>query len=369
MRGIKRFAAIMAVLAAGLLAGCAAAGQPDDMAYVITMGVDRTAAGEVEISAQVPSIAEESEAQKYLFMSASGATFPEALDVLEASSQRRLNLTQMKTILFSAETAGEEGFWELLTDILYTEQIFGDACLVVTLNPAKELLQAQKAVIGMRLCHSVEAAIRHYQEHGYAPVSTLADVYYRMNAYTSDPVGILAATSDGEDFRAVAPDALGAAWPGALPRTGENANEYVGCALFAAGRMVGMLDGREEELRGTLSGEVHSLDWSQGGRNARLQVKKRALRVDISGERPVIGIELGLEMEARSRTPDAQALAESVAGAIEDLVTKCQSLKAEPFGLANVAARQFLTVAAWKDYGWREQFPRAEVRVRVEVWS
>ena len=355
--------ALCAMLAAGYCAG----GQPDDMAYVISMAVDRADPDQIEISAQVPSIVEGDQDPGHVFMSAAGATFAEALDVLEASSQRRLNLTQIKTLILSRELAEGDGCADLLRDMLFTEQIFGDAHLVMALGSARELLAAQKAVIGMRLCHSVEAAVRHYQDHGYAPRATLSDVYFRLCATGSDPVAILAATADASHTRALPPGGMGRAWPGSLPRQGENANEYVGCALFAGGRAVGLMDGMEEELRGVLAGETGTVNRSLGGAWARLSLTRRKIRVDTAEDGPKIDIYLAFSMESGAVAPDRAVLCRQMEEEIISLIETCRSLGAEPFGFADIAARNFLTLPDWEAYGWRSRFPGASLRVKVEI--
>ena len=363
---------LAAALCAGLLlGGCAGSKQPDDMAYVISLSVDRLETGELEIAAQAPTIVgggEQGQGEsEYTFMSAVGKSFGEALDVLEAASQRALNLTQMKTVIVSRELAEEPGFRDVLDDIQLTPRIYGDARLVVSLNPARELLMAQKAVIGMRLARSVEAAIRHYQEHGYAPEAGLADAYFRMHSAYSDPVGILAATAEGEETEYLPEGRLGDAYPGRLPRTGENRNEYCGCALFAGGKMVGMLTGQEEEMRGLVSGEVKKTGWAGGGETAEMRVTKRKVSVDLTGEEPGIEIYLRLRMEMVGKGPGKERAAREMEAEIRSVIQKCQRLGTEPFGLAEIAAGQFLTMDDWIGYDWHERFARAEARVRVEV--
>lgn len=355
-----------------LLSGCMPSKQPNDLAYVISMSVDRLDNGEIEIAVQMPAIAsgtgDGSGSSDYAIMSASGATFSQALDVMESTSQRALNLTHMKTLICSADLASEEDFSQLLTEIMLTYRLYGEASLVISMNPARELLTAQRAVIGERLAQSVAASLDHFTEHGYTPRVTLSDVFFRMHSVYSDPVGILAATADGAHFRAIPPDRMGDAYPGALPRTGANQNEYYGAALFSRGRMVGTLTGLEENLRGALTGDIRQMPRSYEGKAIRLSVIwPGRYEVDLSGERPRIHVSLHLRMISLNTPPDPEKVAAYVEQDLMALFQKCQSLRCEPFGIAETAAAQFAALEDWRACDWREMFARAEISVEVGI--
>jgi len=357
-----------------LLSGCMPAKQPNDLAYVISMSVDRLDNGEIEIAVQLPAIASGSGdgggSSDYTLMSAAGATFSQALDVMESTSQRSLNLTHMKTLICSADLAGEADFSDLLTEIMLTYRLYGEASLIISMNPAKELLAAQRAVIGERLAQSVSASLEHFTEHGYAPNVTLSDVFFRMHSVYSDPVGVLAATADGMHFRSIPPDRMGDAYPGALPRTGANKNEYYGAALFARGHMVGTLTGLEENLRGALTGDIRQMPRSYEGKAVRLSViHPGRYTVDLSGETPRIHVTLDLRMFSSHTPPDSQLVAACVEQDLMALFQKCQSLQCEPFGIAETAAAQFATLEEWTAYNWREAFARSEITVEVQIRS
>lgn len=369
---MKKWAALL--LLPLLLAGCSPVMQIDQQIYAVSMSLDATEEGGVRIAAQMPVVGgsvkagEQNKGGEYTIASADGAGFPEALDVMQATLQRHLNLSQLKTVVFSEELASQPRFKDLLREIVLTHELYNAAQCIVTTTEAKKFIEEQNPVLGARLSSALTTTLKHHQELGYSPQASLADVFYSMESIYGSGIAILAATS-GEEKESVQDDSLGEMLPGTLPRTGDNKNEYVGAALIGEDRMVGVLTGAQNQLLMLLDGQVKEINYVF--QDTPLQIRRQnvpIVKIDLSGEAPVIYVTMALSAVSPDKQPDVNQLARELQEKYERLTAYCQSLEVDPFGYAGRAAAQFRTMEEWLAYDWREKFPRAQVEYTIKVF-
>lgn len=369
------FLVLLAVLSL-MLSSCAVSRQPEHLAYAISLGIDKTDTGEIMLSVQIPTIGGEKSGSSeegsfggeatYVLNTATAATFSQALDLLQATVSRTLELSQLKSIVISQELATTPEFNQLIEDMMMTYRLSTAAYMVITLGEAREMVVSQSPSIGTRLSTGVTAALEHYHQQGYIPRVRLADVYYAMKSIYSDPVCILAATADEKNYRAMPDGRLGDGLPGTLPRSGPNKNEYFGCALIGEDRMVGLLDGEQSRWLSVLNGEIGDMSYICGGESLDLLLAgKPSVRVDLSGDAPRIDVGLTFTVASLHEQPDLNQLRALIESDLSNLVKQCQSLNVEPFGFSEYVAMQFPTTQAYTDYHWKERFPSAQCHFEI----
>lgn len=401
----KALAATLLLLLCLGLGGCGLTQQPEHQAYVITLGIDRAQNGQVEVWVQVPSIggggsSEDSGSggSKYEMFSAQGADLSDALDLLAATLPSRLQLTLTKSVVVAEAVARSQDFKHILDDLVLSYHIYDSAAVIVTRGTARDFLAAQKPSIGIRLSTSVMAALEQFRQSGYIPYNTLYDLFSANHSIYSDPVLILADTgpedTQGQDGQGQAPASAGEppsldgqtarngggtgedgpvstaedAYPGTLPRTGPNLNQYMGCALMRDGQMVGTLDGVSSRWLCVLRGEVDSVSYlaqgqalelrAQGAPQAHLELGEQSLEIQI---------ELALRAYPPRRNIDLEQVRRRVTQDITRLFAQCQQAGVEPLNLAQRAALGFPTVDSFTAYAFREKFCQAAVDVSVTV--
>lgn len=401
----KALAATFLLLLCLGLGGCGLTQQPEHQAYVITLGIDRAQNGQVEVWVQVPSIggggsSEDSGSggSKYEMFSAQGADLSDALDLLAATLPSRLQLTLTKSVVVAEAVARSQDFKHILDDLVLSYHIYDSAAVIVTRGTARDFLAAQKPSIGIRLSTSVMAALEQFRQSGYIPYNTLYDLFSANHSIYSDPVLILADTgpedTQGQDGQGQAPASAGEppsldgqtarngggtgedgpvstaqdAYPGTLPRTGPNLNQYMGCALMRDGQMVGTLDGVSSRWLCVLRGEVDSVSYlaqcqalelrAQGAPQAHLELGEQSLEIQI---------ELALRAYPPRRNIDLEQVRRRVTQDITRLFAQCQQAGVEPLNLAQRAALGFPTVDSFTAYAFREKFCQAAVDVSVTV--
>lgn len=378
---MRRLLALGMALCLLALSGCAgdASSQVENQAYALSLGVEKLAEGRYRLTAQIPSLGGASDSGReegegtgsgddYLITAALGGSFTEALDMLTATVPCALQLSQLKTVVFSEETARDEDFGEILREMVFTYQLYAAASCIVCRGSAREFLQAQKPVIGTRLSRALTTELEHCQSLGYIPASTLADVFYALTSIYGDPVAILASLSGEGAQRADEGSGMGDALAGEIGREGPNRIEYFGLALLRKGHMVGTLTGAQCKLLGMLTGRLRAFSYSCQDTVVRIRVRKAPkIQVELSGGAPQLDVSLSLRALATDRLPDREVIERQMLDELNGLTGQCQALGVDPFNYALYAAPHFLTTREWLEYDWPGRFPQAQVRYHLSI--
>ena len=361
-----------------LTTGCAYSMQPEHQAYAISLSVDRHENGQLTLGIQVPRIGgspavdEESPtgtpASSYAVFSATTPSFTECLDLLRATVPYSVRLSQLRSIVFGESLAREASFAQLVKEIAMTNYLNTSAIAIVCRANALNFLNEQHPAIGVRLSSSVVAELEHYHKNGYVPYTRLFDLFSSNNSIYSDSVLTLAATENPAKTTPLPAKSMGEALPGALPRTGDNKNQYMGCAMMRNGQMVGELDGKLTQYLEILLHETGGLSYVSGGRGLSLSVKGRP-HFSLNLRPDAIDITLTLDMTATPLTdlPDLTILQRQIEEDLRTLITICQAHGVEPFKLSEYAAKHFLTVPEFIAYDFRDKFLHADVKINLTL--
>ncbi len=371
---MKKGVFLLMLLGSLFLGGCTTK-NIEAQAYAVSLGADLTEDGKMEVSVQVPTLNQGGGSEEgggsggggkgYTFSKASGDTLTEALEMLNAGISRELNLTGVKSIVISERLARSEKFSDALEELALAYRVYGAAELVVCRGRAEEFIKSQQAVIGLRLSESLKVSLAHYRETGNIPSAKAADVYYLSHSIYGDPVAVLAAVGS-ENPSSAGSD--GSSYAGELNQSDDDKNQYFGTALFAGGRMCGMLNGTQTQLLNVLLGELRHFSWVVEGVPMRIEVRgKPRVTVEAEANVPKIRVEISLNVMGAEGEVNQAALKEEMLSELNELTRYAQECGADPFRYAETAAGQFLTVDEWRSYNWREKFPNAQVEYEVRL--
>ncbi len=372
MKSIRRLGVMcLAIISVALLAGCTQSLDVENQAYVLVMGVDRAEDNGIELSVRYPRISgggssneTENVSGDYGALSISGDSYEAALEKLDWALARNLNLSQLKLVVISEELARGDAACQLLCDIAQTERLFTAAHVAICDSRAADFVNAIQQNIGSRLSMELTAMFEMYTRRGYVPDEKLADIYYQTVSIYSDPMAIyaqLAADADSESVSDPPSDTI---------QTVESdiRTRYLGAAIFSNGRMVGKLGAEEATLAALLRNDIKSFKYLSQHQIISLTPSSPAqIRVNCDGSTPKIDIHMRLETAVTERVPDKDRLETQLKTDIEALISKMQALGAEPFGFAEYAATNFLTLKSWMEYDWHARFTDAKVNIYVEL--
>lgn len=378
MRRLKGL--FLLVLAAGLLSGCSLASQVEDQAYILVMGLDRGSDGQLEMSVQIPKISgstgeggSSGSSEKYMQMSVKADDFEGALEKLDWASPRNVNLAQLKLIVISRALASEKEFGKLIANIAQTERLFTATKVAICEDNAKDFVSAIRPNIGTRISTDIDAMFDHYNDRGYVPESSLADLYYQTESVYSDPIvsyALLnqkAAKKQEEKKSTQASTFLQSVQQISDSYESEIPTRYLGAAVFSGGSMKGILNGGQTILTNLLRNELDSFRYESDGQSLEfVPTRPVYLKVDADSNPVRVTADIMLSYAAQEETPDERRLKAQLKKDLEEVVAYTQGLGVEPFGFAERAARSFLSISDWREFDWKDKYGDAQVEIKLD---
>jgi len=370
---MRRFISVLLLCACLLtLSGCSEYDQIENLAYVVILGMDLTENGEFLLSAVIPKISGSrggdssggSESSSQLVYSASGSDFADALSMLRWAVPRRLELSQIELIVVSEDLASDNRFIEAAPAMIHN--LYGAARLAICSGKASDFVAAEKPQIGSQTQSELTAMFEDYTHSGYIPDATFADFFYKTASFYSDPIAIYAEPSrNAQTASVVIPDN-----PGASASDSQQANRYLGAAVFRNGKFVGRLSGKELLCCRLLRGDDLAFPYALDDKSFELAVLGvPRIIIDTEAQPVKITVRMTFSILPGSDFTSNELLSQSLEEDLRDAVNACKAIGAEPFEFAEVAARSFLTIADWQAYGWREKFADSEIRFKIKLNS
>ena len=359
-----------------LLTGCAGR-QVEEELLAIVLSVDQTEEKDIAIAVKVPANAsasgntenKEVSQDGYLLLKAVGRSFTDAVSMLNATTPRRLNFSQVREVVIGDAAARREDFQRILRQIDAIPRFRCSAAVIICQGEALAFAERQKPYVGMRLSRYAENTLANYAGKGFTPSTDLCAGLRDLGYGFQDPLFILGALNDFSNESPVDEQNSLNAYAGRLPRKSMEAVEMFGAAATNGVCVSGFLSGYEMALIHLLGGHVEALFLEENGTQLQITAQRRAkLNVNISA-RP-IQLSVCLSCEARfppGDPPDAAAVQDRLRQDILALIRHMQRLGCDGLGFGSVAVRQFFTVQAWEELGWRTLYEQAEPTVQVTV--
>ena len=354
------------------LCGCQVSGEVENQAYVLVMALDRTQDGALGLTVRIPSVGKsdaksgdgEGTDSPYLTFSVSGTSWPMAMDALQWATPRKINLSHIEMIVVSARLASEHDFPSLMNQLSDTPHLYTTACLVVCEGSAKAFLEAGKTVIGTRMSAELRTMLRQYAAQGYIPFTSLADTCYTANSIYADPVAIWGFLAND------ASQAEGAAYLDEFPRVLDSpmTQRFYGAALFRNGVFIGRLSPPETALLGLIRGQRTPIAFGFRGKACELTPASKPRRnVEFRDDGTDLTLRVRLYTSEGLSHDEISALEAAMEDALSALIDRCQQLRCDPFGFAEIAARGFPTVQQWLACDWRDRFASAALHINVQI--
>lgn len=360
------------------LSGCWDREELENLALVISLGIDSLPGERVEVTAQIAiptRLAAAAsgggggggEGPPVEVVTKSALSVPEALEAINRVINRRVSLAQNRMIIFGEESA-RKGLTRYISIITRFREFRRTMQIMVVKGRAKEI---------MALKPEIEKN----------PAEYLLDLVRTAN-YTAETELVMV-----NDFvRAM--EGLGqsplATYLIPPPKTGNGGPKQVqlgGVAVFRGDRMVGSFPAREVPALRMLTGRFNETffslpDPTSAGKRLVLQVtsaqpwitpvlsgERAAVKVRIKAEANLTGSETGKDyMSGGNEGKIEQAAARIIAGQLRRVIERAQrEFKADSFGFGNYFRGKVPTWSAWVAFGWTKRFPEVPISVNVKV--
>ncbi len=372
---MKRFFCLL-LISCFLFSGCAGRNVEEEL-LVIVLAIDRVESGNVTVAVKVPantSAAGNSKASSdgqagYMQLEATGHSFTDAVSMLNATTPRRLNFSQVREVVIGDEAARQKDFAKLLTQIDALPRFRCSAAVIICRGSALQFAENQKPIVGMRLSRYAENTLANYAGKGFTPDTDLCAGRRDLDGGFRDPLFILGDVNDFSSADEPNADNSLADQAGGLPRRSIEAVEMFGAAATDGVSVCGYLTGYEMALLHLTEGHVEALTVRVDGVPLHVIASgPAALNVDIASGQAVLRVDLRCEAKyPQGSQTDENAVQALLEQDILSLIAHLQALRCDGVGFGQIAVRRFLTVQDWEAFGWREVYTAARVQVRVTV--
>lgn len=384
---------LIVVILVTMLTGCYDLMEPDEMTYVLAIGLDKGVKDKLRLTVEFHTTKGGSSSKSssssgggmggdYTTITIDAPSFFTGINMINCSLAHRLDFMHTEYVVFSEEMA-KTGLSTYIGAVIRYRQIRRSTNIIVAKGSACKFLEENQPFIGSTLSKTTNT--------GYFPPVTLNDFYDGIKSTYRQPIAILGGLNnpnnyqeDGEKASAFqSPE--GQYYAGEMPRKGGSKVELYGTAVFDGDKMVGELTGDETRLLLMLMGDFKRgfftiKDPKMPQDVVPLDVRtsrKTKIHVDIKNGKPYINAEIKLEgdilaiqsminYEDISLKPLLEkAFEQQVKSEMDALIDKCKKEKSDVFRFGTVACSKFLTIQDWEQYNWNKQFENAEVTVNV----
>lgn len=392
----KTLVSFLVILLAAVQTGCWDRKELEEQAFVTTIAIDKgrspgTFLWSMRI-ASPPSLAGGTTGVSSTTKGTSSMVTVEAptvfgaVNLLNTFIGRKINLMHTKIIIVAEDVAKKDPY-PLRTFIRYRE-IRRSVFVGVVKGRAIDILKRNQPVLERNPSKYAETLILSTTFTGLVPMTQIHDFLINSESGGITATAILLGLSHGLKQPAVSTEKATAPYlPGQIPREGDTPVEFIGAAVFKGGKMVGEINGSENRGMAMLTGRFMRAfssipDPREAKKAVSLDLRAAAppvVKVRIRNGRPEISAKVSLEAEilaiqsAQDYTtgPGLKALEKASARYYEKkllaLVKKTQAMRADIFGFGNKARHLVGTVDEWNKLDWDDLYPKAEVRISVQV--
>ena len=379
------------------LYGCNDAQEPDTLGYVVAIGIDKAEKEEAkyDITLQFANPVTISggasqeggkggkESIKNITVTAPGIY--SAVNVANHVVSKVFTLSHTKVVVFSEEIA-RRGIEDILETIGRSSDIRPNTYFTVCKTSAKEFLESVNPETEINPTRYYTMLFEN-DFSGFVPQTKSQDFYFFANS--SEKNTVLPLSSKAERKGTYNFDKSGYQYKLEDFSAGEIPSEkteiqIMGMAIFDMDRFIGEMGDIETEIYNLLTGQYKSsyvtYYFSPTPDDPitllQSQNKKPKITVDTSGYVPKINLNVYIEADFTSSTPEMAVeehldeFCDEASGdlkrEIENFLLKTREMKADIVGFGSFAKRNFLDEKAFNDYNWKAKYPSAEINVNVD---
>lgn len=394
---MKILKVIFVLLSFSLFCGCSDAEEPDSLGYVVALGIDKAEneeskyditiqfANPVTISGGASQEGGKGGKESIKNITVTAPSIYSAVNVANHVVSKVFTLSHTKVVVFSEEIA-RQGIKDILETIGRSSDIRPNTYFTVCKTSAKEFLESVNPETEVNPTRYYTMLFEN-DFSGFVPQTKSQDFYFFANSNEKNTVLPLSAKSEKkgtynytksgyqyklEDFSA-----------GEIPSE-KTEIQIMGMAIFDMDKYIGEMGDIETEIYNLLTGQYKSsyvtYYFSPTPDDPitvlQQQNKKPKITVDTSGSIPKIGLNVYIEADFTSSTPEmaveehlgefSNEASEDLKREIENFLLKTREMKADIVGFGSYAKRNFWDEASFNEYKWKEKYPYAIFDVNVD---
>lgn len=389
---------IALVLVCTLISGCSGAREPNDLAYVLAIGIDKGKHDKLRVTFQIANTKVAAAGntgggggdKPVIVASVEGPTIFACMNLLNTVTSRPITLAHCK-IIFYGEALAKEDMAKYVAPLVRFKELRKTIFVNVAIPNAEECINKTMPLLEMNPSKYYELKPISQNETSLFKQTMMKDFYKDFKSVTADAVTAIIGVNDGKqeekEHQVPQPENYPSFLPGQIPRKGEMPIESIGCAIFSKTKMVGQINGDETRTLLMLQGLLRqgyyvlpdprvpnsliTLLIKQGKKpDVQMDLKNNVIRQTIYLEGEIAAIESSENYEK----PELKTLLEDHFNKLTQ--SKCQNLLAklqqdwqsDAVGYGVYARSQFLTYAELTKLDWLDRvYPAIDIQVEIKT--
>ncbi|MBC9785196.1 Ger(x)C family spore germination protein [Heliobacterium chlorum] len=411
-----KFSAVVIILCAMIcLTGCWDNREVETRAFVMTMGVDRSNDGNLDvifriavpgnISQKGGQGAQDGIPEVTKPVTVTARSIAEAIGIASANVERRLDFRHLRLVVFGEKLA-KEGLGPHLDVLVRTPQFRRTVYLwVAKEGQARDIFLDNVPLLEKSISRWVEGIERTVVDQGFSRIPTLHEFLIETESKnvsaTLPIVGInqlVKSEKEGEKVVPVPTDKYHdkispltkeppAKTTEDVPRSGGNPLEFLGIAILHSGKMVEKWSGWDARIFDLLRDRYRRGFWtftdpSDPTKTFTVELNRSRpphVSIEWNGDQPDIFIEVNLEgniREIESYEPYVttenihlleEEMEQKISQEIVNVVGKAQRKKVDPFYLARFVRTSIPTMQEYDNLDWEPRFSTARVSASANI--
>jgi spore germination protein KC len=380
-----------------ILSGCWDREELEDKSYVIGLGLDRSKEKDKikvtmllanpEVGSMQGGGGSTEKPREIITFDAND--FIAAKATANAVISRSISYELLRIFVVSEEFARDSIFPTIFAEVLKDKEIRLNSYIAVSKEKASQYFLDNKPRMETRPHKYFQFMVNHGIENGLIPDSNLFR-YFQTTDRGSDLFLAMYTMAKREKNPKIKREDEYTA--GELNATGElDDTQFIGSAVFKNGVMFDTLTGQETRTINILDDTTNIKDilvnmpdpFSDNKKQFAARIMKtenNKVKMNLKGITPKIFITIPLQLEIMSnpsmvnftKEKNRRILKKSIADylekANEDLLKKTQTkFKGIPYPLPVYSKKYFGTIQEYKKFNWAKAYPRADIRVKVDV--
>ena len=382
-----------------LLTGCNGAMETDEVAWVISLGIDKADDGELLLTYRIAKPRanagtsgegdSDSGKKNSTLITIKAATLAEGRNLLNVALSIAVSMTHTTAIVIG-ERLAEAGVQEIIAPLFRFREYRDSTFLVVARGKSvEEIMQENKPDLETLVAKWVETYMYTYKESSYYLPLNLQEFYTKLKSGSGAPLavgyGYNPVDNRGKSNGKIAGALREKYLPCDIPRKGRNSSEFAGTAVFKEGKLAGYLDNEETRALSILRGDFYTSYISVQDPiepavsiGVNFRIKKSKINVNIARSNPIIYVDVVLEGEITGISSGIMYEQKEYEGFLENQVSNANSqimnmlFKSQTWG-TDVAdfgyyiRPKFYTLEEMYSYEWDKRFRTAEFQVNVQT--
>lgn len=367
----------------------------DNLAYVLSIGIDTSSDNKLEVSFQfsTPVSASESgstDQAKPILNTVTASSLSNAINLINGYLGKQINMSHCKVIVISEELAAQG-----ISDEIYTltndSQVRPSTNVVISKCSARYYLEQTKPELEILISKYYEIFTNSSEYTGYMPCATIGSFFNSLTCPTCQPFGILGgvqlddSNTDTGEINSQKDYSLKASNSSI---EGQNGAENIGVAVFKADKLVGELNALETIAFLNTRNQIERFLVSvpnpfNSGSYLDIYispVENTKIEVDTSTSSPYIKIKYKFDGRIYSMTENAKYLSSEVLDKISDscnsyleatfkdyLYKTSKEFESDINNFGTSSLKNFFTDKNFSDYNWHENYKNAFFDVEVDT--